>query len=191
MHPNLVIQSHTKVFLFFIFYFIFRINDRQSHTKLFSVYVGLEKKSCMVQSSMDQIVPRSHHHTDISNGKVDPHGSFGIVAQFLHTWHELILTRVYEGLFYTLLVLIYTLYWQSHQGNCSTQLILLSSQFFFLKFFFRRKKHKNNQTVISITLTFYSLAIQLRLKLRKRLGVLLACKIPKQFPFIRSKSLVK
>ena len=108
MHPNLVIQSHTKVFLFFIF-FIFRINDRQSLTKLFSVYVGLEKKSCMVQSSMDQVVPRSHHHTDISNGKVDPHGSFGIVAQFLHTWHELILTRVYEGLFYTLLVLIYTL----------------------------------------------------------------------------------
>ena len=52
MHPNLVIQSHTKVFLFFIF-FIFRINDRQSHTKLFSVYVGLEKKPCMVQSSMD------------------------------------------------------------------------------------------------------------------------------------------
>ena len=125
--------SH-KGFLFFIFYFIFRINDRQSHTKLFSVYVGLEKKSCMVQSSMDQIVPRSHHHTDISNGKVDPHGSFGIVAQFLHTWHELILTRVYEGLFYTLLVLIYTLYWQSHQGNCSTQLILLSSQFYFIFF---------------------------------------------------------
>ena len=31
--------------------------------------------------------------------KVDPHGLFGIVAKFLHTWHELILTRVYEHLF--------------------------------------------------------------------------------------------
>ena len=122
-------------------------------------------------------------------GKVDLHGSFGIVAQFLHTWHELILTRVYEGLFYTLLVLIYTLLVVSPRQLFYSIDTFIFTIFFFLNFGW--KKHKNNQTVISITLTFYSLAIQLRLKLRKRLGVLLACKIPKQFPFIRSKSLVK
>ena len=118
-------------------------------------------------------------------GKVDPHGSFGIVAQFLHTWHELILTRVYEGLFYMLLVLIYIVVVSSRQLFYSIDI------FIFTIFFFGKKKHKNNQTVISITLAFYSFSIQLHLKLRKRLGALLACKIPKQFPFIRSKSLAK
>ena len=41
------------------------------------------------------------HFSVISGIQINP--------QFLSTWHELILTRVYEGLFYMLLVLIYTL----------------------------------------------------------------------------------
>ena len=117
--------------------------------------------------------------------KVDQHGSLGIVAQFLGTWHELILTGVYEGLFYTLLVLICTLLVVSSRQSFYSFDTFIFTIFFFLNFGW--KKHKNSQTVISITLAFYSFAIQLHQKLRKRLKALLPCKFPKQFPFIRSK----
>ena len=143
------------------------------------VYVGLEKNRAWFNLQQIRLC-----HVVITltcpSGKVDPHGSLGIVAQVLRTWHGLILT--------TLLVLICTLLVvSSRQSFYSFDTFIFTIFFFFFFFNFGWKKHKNSQPVISITLAFYSFAIYLHQKLRKRLKALLPCKFPKQFPFIRSK----
>ena len=100
----------------------------------YSVYVGLEKNRAWFNLQWIRLC-----HVVITltypSGKVDLHGSLGIVAQFLRTWHELILTRVQEGLFYTLLVLICTLLVVSSRQSFYSFDTLIFTIFFIFYFF--------------------------------------------------------